>query len=154
PPYAFRICAFCPTSGARTIIMRPHEACQARMRQELELALEHHKAGRLAQAEKLYRGILDRQPTNPEALYFLGVLAHQLGRNDEAIELIERAHSQGGAQPQSLNSLGMAYLASARPREAKRCFVKALSLKADWAEAHSNLGAALKELGQLKEAEQ
>src|SRR5262249_49678811 len=75
PPYAFRICAFCPTSGARTIIMRPHEACQARMRQELELALEHHKAGRLAQAEKLYRGILDRQPTNPEALYFLGVLA-------------------------------------------------------------------------------
>jgi cytochrome c-type biogenesis protein CcmH/NrfG len=36
----------------------------------------------------LYRRILERQPANPEALYFLGVLAHQAGRNDEAIELI------------------------------------------------------------------
>ena len=124
------------------------------MTPELELALEHHKAGRLAQAEDLYREILQRQPAHPEALYLLGVLAHQVGRNDEAIELIEKAHRQGGAQAQSLNSLGMAYLASGRPREAKRCFSKALSLKADYAEVHSNLGAALKDLGQIKEAEQ
>ena len=92
------------------------------MTRELELALEHHKAGRLAQAEELYREILQRQPTHPEALYFLGVLAHQVGRNDEAIELIEKAHRRGGARAQSLNSLGMAYLASGRAREAKRCF--------------------------------
>ena len=123
------------------------------MRQELDLALEHHKAGRLAQAEELYRRILERRPTDPEALYFLGVLAHQAGRNDEAIELIEKAHRAGGAQAQSLNSLGMAYLGSGRAREAKRCFSKALSLKADYAEAHSNLGAALKDLGEVQQAE-
>jgi predicted O-linked N-acetylglucosamine transferase (SPINDLY family) len=124
------------------------------MTQEIDLALEHHKAGRLDQAEMLYRRILERQPANPEALYFLGVLAHQAGRNDEAIELIEKAHREGGARAQSLNSLGMAYLASGRAREAKRCFSKALSLKADYAEAHSNLGAALKDLDQIREAEQ
>jgi predicted O-linked N-acetylglucosamine transferase (SPINDLY family) len=47
----------------------------------------------------------------------------------------------------------MAYAASGRLREAKRCFTKALGIKADYAEAHSNLGAALKGLGQPKEAE-
>ena len=91
------------------------------MTQEIDLALEHHRAGRLDQAEMLYRRILERQPANPEALYFLGVLAHQAGRNDEAIELIEKAHREGGARAQSLNSLGMAYLGCAgawRPREA------------------------------------
>ena len=123
------------------------------MSQELELALQHHQAGRLAQAEQLYRQILARQPANPDALHFLGVLAHQVGRNEEAIELIESAHRNGRAHAHSLNSLGMAYLGAGRPKEAKRCLTKALALKADYAEAHSNLGAALKALGQMKEAE-
>jgi tetratricopeptide (TPR) repeat protein len=58
-----------------------------------------------------------------ELALFLGVLAHQAGRNDEAIELIEKAHREGGARAQSLNSLGMAYLASGRAREAKDDYV-------------------------------
>ena len=59
--------------------------------QTFELALQHHQAGRLADAETLYRQILAVQPNHAEALHYLGVLADQLGRHDLAEELIRRA---------------------------------------------------------------
>lgn len=123
------------------------------MHPPLQLALEHHQAGRLSEAEKIYRQILGTEPDNADALHFLGLVAHQVGKHEEAIELIEKAHRYARPSPLSLNSLGLAYLASNRPREAKRCFTKALALKPDYAEAHSNLGAALHGLGQPKDAE-
>lgn len=119
----------------------------------LKVALDHHQAGRFAVAEAIYRQVLEAQPKHPDALHFLGMLAHDLGRNLEAIELIERAHRYMRPQAFSLNNLGVAYLASDRPREARRCFTKALALKPDHAEAHSNLGDALDALGELREAE-
>jgi predicted O-linked N-acetylglucosamine transferase (SPINDLY family) len=123
------------------------------MHPSLAIALEHHQAGRLSAAEALYRQVLAAEPNNADALHFLGMLAHDLGRNEDAVELIEKAHRYVRPQPFSLNSLGVAYLASHRAKEAKRCFAKALALKPDYAEAHSNLGDALNELGQLQEAE-
>ncbi len=42
---------------------------------QLESAQSHHQAGRLAEAEKIYRQILAQQPDNPWALHLLGVLA-------------------------------------------------------------------------------
>jgi len=41
----------------------------------------HHQAGRLNQAERLYLQILKIDPRRADALHFLGVLAHQIGRN-------------------------------------------------------------------------
>ena len=124
------------------------------MEPELQTALEHHRSGRVAEAEQLYRQILARTPTHAGALHFLGVLAHQVGRQEEAIELMQAAHRHGGADARSWNSLGLAYLAAGKAAEGKRCFGKALALKADYAEAHSNLGAALRDLGRIKDAEQ
>ncbi len=54
-------------------------------------ALLHHKSGRLAEAAELYRQIIERRPNHSDALHLLGVLAHQGGKNDEAIYLIGRA---------------------------------------------------------------
>ncbi len=123
------------------------------MHPSLKAAVEHHQAGRLSAAEALYRQVLAAEPYNGDALHFLGMLAHDLGRNEDAVELMERAHRHMRPQPFSLNNLGVAYLALDRSQEAKRCFAKALGLKPDYAEAHGNLGDALDQLGQLKEAE-
>lgn len=123
------------------------------MSQSLALALEHHEAGRLTEAAEIYREILRAEPTNPDALHFLGLVALQSGRHRDAIDLIERAHRHGRAHASSLNHLGMAYRASNRPRDAKRCFTKAIALKPDDAGAHCNLGNALKDLGRPLEAE-
>lgn len=124
------------------------------MEDQLQAAIEHHRLGRLAEAEQLYREILARAPTHPAALHFLGVLAHQVGRHEEAIDLMQAAHRHGRPDARSWNSLGLAYLAAGKPAEGKRCFGKALEKKADYAEAHSNLGAAFRDLGRMKEAEQ
>jgi predicted O-linked N-acetylglucosamine transferase (SPINDLY family) len=123
------------------------------MHPSLQAAVEHHQAGRLSAAEAIYRQILGAEPNNADALHLLGILAHDLGRHEDAVELIERAHRHMRPQPFSLNNLGVAYLALHRPQEAKRCFAKALALKPDYAEAHSNLGDALDALGQPKDAE-
>jgi protein O-GlcNAc transferase len=58
---------------------------------EMQVAVEHHQAGRLAEAERIYRQVLAQQPDHAGALHLLGVLATQLGRFDEAVELMQRA---------------------------------------------------------------
>ena len=59
--------------------------------QVLDQAVQHHQAGRLHDAEVLYRRILGADPANAEALHLLGVLAQQIGRGADALELIQRA---------------------------------------------------------------
>jgi predicted O-linked N-acetylglucosamine transferase (SPINDLY family) len=120
----------------------------------LQTAIEHHQAGRLAEAEAGYREILEAEPGNADALQLLGLIAHQRGMNETAVELIERAHRLGKPQPFSLNNLGTAYLWLERPLEARKCFSKALKLKPDYVAAHNNLAAALKQLGRPQQAEQ
>ena len=46
--------------------------------QLLQLAIAHHQAGRLPEAEGLYRAILQIQPQHPDANHNLGVLATQV----------------------------------------------------------------------------
>lgn len=50
-----------------------------------------HAAGDFAAAEAVYLAVLATRPDDPTALHLLGVLRHQQGRSDEAVELIEKA---------------------------------------------------------------
>ena len=54
-------------------------------------ALQLHKAGRFAEAKKAYQHILSQQPSHALTLHHLGLLAHQAGRNDIAVDLIRKA---------------------------------------------------------------
>jgi len=64
---------------------------KARLAERLAAAQEHHRAGRLREAERLYRDILRRDAGNPQALQLLGVLAGQGGRFAEAAECFAKA---------------------------------------------------------------
>lgn len=120
--------------------------------ESLDLALQHHQAGRLPEAEALYRQILEAQPDNPHALHLLGVIAHQVGQHDAAIQLITRAIALNPAVAEYHNNLGEAYRALGKPEEAEAQYRLALARKPAYAEAHNNLGAALQEQGRLDEA--
>ena len=56
----------------------------------LQRALQQHQAGNLSAAEQLYRRVLAASPRNADALDLLGVLEHQCGRCESAVEAIRR----------------------------------------------------------------
>ena len=59
--------------------------------QALQRAVEAHKAGKLQDAEALYRAILRAQPKHPDANHNLGVLAVSLNKTEAAIPLFKVA---------------------------------------------------------------
>lgn len=123
-----------------------------RIDQAINTALQHHQAGRLQQAEVLYRNVLKAQPTHSDALHLLGMIAHQTGNNEAAIDLISKAIRGNAFTPAYYSNIGGAYLALRRYDEAHASYKKALSLKPEFAEAHHNLGMVLIELGKDSKA--
>ena len=57
----------------------------------LQAAAHHHEAGRLREAEGIYRRILARVPDDPDALHLLGLVALQRGDPGRAADLLGRA---------------------------------------------------------------
>jgi protein O-GlcNAc transferase len=108
-----------------------------------ELALQHHQAGRLREAEQLYRQILAREPNHTDALHCLGVAADQLGRNDIAVELIRRAIALKPDFPAAHSNLGNALKHGGRLDEAIAACRQAVALNPNFPEGHNNLGNAL-----------
>ena len=115
------------------------------------LALQHHRAGRLADAEALYRQILAVQPNHAGALQFLGVIAHRVGRHDVAVGWIRQSIATDPANPVAHYNLGEACCALGRLDEAIAAYRRALELKPDFPEAHNELGAALGRQGRAAE---
>src|SRR5437762_10957469 len=102
--------------------------------QSLEEAAELHRAGNLVQAEESYQHILQEDPDNFVALYLLGLVARQTGRNDAAIEYTSRALRLKPDYLEAHNNLGNAWAAQGNLEEAAACYQRALRLKPDYAE--------------------
>jgi predicted O-linked N-acetylglucosamine transferase (SPINDLY family) len=110
---------------------------------EMQVAVEHHQAGRLAEAERIYRQVLAQQPDHAGALHLLGVLATQLGRFDEAVELMQRAIRLVPDSAEVQYNLGSALQNMGRLDEAIASFRQAIRLKPDLMPTYNNLGNAL-----------
>jgi protein O-GlcNAc transferase len=119
---------------------------------EMRVAVEHHQAGRLAEAEKIYHQVLARQPDHAGALHLLGVLAVQMGQLDAAVELIRRAIRLMPDSAEMHFNLGNAFQNMGQFDEAIASFREAIRLKADFAPAYNNLANALRMTEQLDEA--
>src|SRR6185436_8688559 len=85
----------------------------------LDLALQHHQAGRLQEAEALYRNILRAKPDHADALHLLGVIAHQTGRHEMAVDCIARAIELNPAVAEYHGNLGEVFRVLFRPNEAQ-----------------------------------
>jgi predicted O-linked N-acetylglucosamine transferase (SPINDLY family) len=114
-------------------------------------ALDHHKAGRLADAERLYRQVCAADPNHAGSFHRLGVVAHQLGRSD-AVELLERAVTLKPDLAEVHNDLGNVLGAQGKFVPAAAAFERAAVLKPDFADAHYNRGLALGNLGRFGDA--
>jgi tetratricopeptide (TPR) repeat protein len=116
------------------------------------IAIQHHQNGRLQAAEQTYRQILAVVPDEPHAIHLLGVIEHQRGKHESAVDYIERAIGLKGNEASFHCNLGEAYRALYRISDAVASYRQALELKPDYAEAHSNLGNAWKDLGKTDES--
>jgi predicted TPR repeat methyltransferase len=118
------------------------------------IAIRLHQSGQLAEAEKLYRGILEVAPDSPDALHYLGLLAHQQGRNDDAIASIEKSLAVAPDRADCYSNLGIVLQAQGRIDDAIAAYRRAIALNPAHANAHSNLGVLLRAAGKPAEAEE
>jgi protein O-GlcNAc transferase len=120
--------------------------------QWLQTAMDHHQRGQNAEAEQIYRGILERIPDQPDALHLMGVLAGQQDRSEDAVELIGRAiAARPNLAPFHCN-LGNALVAVGRIDDAIAAFEKSIALDPRYFPAHYTLAIALESLGRTDEA--
>jgi protein O-GlcNAc transferase len=123
-----------------------------RLGEALESALRHHQAGRLGEAEALYRRILRENPRHAEALHLLGALASQVGRGEAAVDLIRQALAIEPNFPEAWSNLGKILLDLRRTDEAIGACRQAIAIAPQYADGYSKLGMALREQGQIEEA--
>jgi protein O-GlcNAc transferase len=125
---------------------------ETRVQNLLGEAFQCHQTGRLAEAERIYREILSVDPQHADATHLLGVIAHQVGRSDIAVDLIGKAIEINGTVAAYHSNRGNALKDLGRLDEAIAAYDAAININPNYAEAHSNRGNALIDLGRLDEA--
>jgi len=119
---------------------------------KLDVALKHHRSGKLQKANTLYRKILKSDPNNVDALHMLGLLLHQRGEHETAIRLFNQAIERGEESTEIYTNLGSALQSCNRTDEAITAFRQAIRINPNYILAHNNLGNALREAGENEEA--
>jgi thioredoxin-like negative regulator of GroEL len=122
------------------------------MANALAIAIEHHQAGRLVQAEQLYREVLQQQPNHVEALHRLGVIASQIGKHEKAIPFYQKVLTLVPNFAEAHFNLASALQNQDRIEEAIAHYQQGLALQPNYPEVHLNLGAAFKAQGRLEKA--
>jgi predicted TPR repeat methyltransferase len=120
--------------------------------ERLDQALAMHRAGRLDEAETLYRQILAAQPNHPRVLQLLGVIIGQKGDLQMAANVIGQAADLDPENAECQTNLGEVLRRQGRLPEAIACFRRATELAPENGVAHFNLGLALTHAGRREEA--
>ena len=119
----------------------------------LDGGLGHHRAGRLDEAEVMYRQILEIDSEHADCLNLLGVVATQGGRLEEGAALIRRAIAAHAGGVSYYVNLGNIVQAQGELDEAVELYRHALRLRPELLEALVNLANVLMARGDLEESE-
>lgn len=122
------------------------------IQQLLGSAVAHQQAGRLQEAETLYREILARDERQPDAWHLLGTIAHQIGDFQLATELIGHAIELDSRNANYHCNLGNALMAAGQLDAAEASYRRALERKRDFPLAHFNLATLHSRSGQTDAA--
>jgi len=90
--------------------------------------LNHHRAGRFAEADLLYRQILHDWPEHVDAMHLVGVLMCQVGQREAAASLISHAISLKPNRGDFYCSLGNVLYLLGKLREGGDAYKRAMSL--------------------------
>jgi tetratricopeptide (TPR) repeat protein len=118
----------------------------------MALAAEHHRAGRLKEAEQLYREVLRQNPDQVDALRLLGLLVLGASRAEEAEQLLRRAVAIAPDFTAAWLDLGRVLKELDYYPDAIDSFEHAAALEPDNPVAHSLLAGALSAAGRVQDA--
>lgn len=118
----------------------------------LQEAIHLHQAGRLDEAEALYRKTLSVRPKEADALSLLASLYQQRGNFKPAIPLLQAAITLQPERADYHSNLGSAQRSAGERDKAIASFRKAISLQPGHLEAQFNLAMTLLDLGNLPAA--
>ena len=135
--------------------MEPSESTtrELSLEEAVSFAIILQKNEQFVEAHEVYRRVLETAPDHPRALHYSGVLAHQQGRNDEALALIERSVALVPDQADWYSNLGIVLQSDERLDLAIDLYRRAIAIDPSHANAHNNLGVLLRATGQPVEAE-
>ena len=122
------------------------------IQQALELAVKHHQANRLAEAEAIYRQVLAAQPRHPIALHLLARLVGQRGQFAQAVELLRSSIAVYAGAVEAHIALGEFLRMSGRVDESILALGRAAQFEPPNADAFNALGNSLREAGRVEEA--
>jgi tetratricopeptide (TPR) repeat protein len=125
---------------------------QGGMRGELLEGAAHLQAGRLDQAEAVFRRALEREPESAEALLALGLVASQRGDAAAAVELCRRAVTADPGLADGWQQLGVSALRAGDVRQAVEALERAAALDPHDPEVWSRLGVAYVRAGREQDA--
>jgi predicted O-linked N-acetylglucosamine transferase (SPINDLY family) len=101
---------------------------RASIRSLLDEGVAHARAERPGDAERCFLKVLQREPSNPDALNLLGLLAYKRTHYDTAVAYIRDALRSGGDVADFHANLGMAFQGLGDLREAEQAYRRAVSL--------------------------
>jgi tetratricopeptide (TPR) repeat protein len=117
-----------------------------------ESALKHHQAGRLLQAQPMYRQIIAQVPGHAGAIHFLGLSLHQSGQSDAGLALMQQSIQLAPAWPMAHCNIGNVFKDRGLIDQSIAAYLQAITLDPHFAEAFINLAIVLKDRGDLRGA--
>ena len=101
-------------------------------------------AGRLAEAEKIFRDVLDVDPDNAQAVHFLGLALVQQRRSDEGLPLLARSVELDADNPRMHSNYAGVLSQEGDLDAARHHFTRAVELDPTYAQAYSGLAQNMK----------
>ena len=118
----------------------------------LKRALELYKAGKVRNAEALYKQVLEQDPRHFDALHYLGIIKAQAGHNEAALELVSAAVLSNPQSAEARVHLGHIQAALGEAEAALQSYDQALALVPRYPEAWYARGNLMQELKRHEEA--
>jgi tetratricopeptide (TPR) repeat protein len=129
-----------------------HRTDRATLQTWLDQGKAHQQAGRLIEAERVYRQALELSPDHPDTLHLLGLVTYRLNRIQEALSFLRAAVERQSSSAVYWFNLGVVSQKVGRPQEAIAAYQRTVALNPRYVEAYGNLGNVFRDCGNLTDA--
>tara|TARA_B100001123_G_scaffold245672_1_gene274604 strand:- start:578 stop:2062 length:1485 start_codon:yes stop_codon:yes gene_type:complete len=116
------------------------------------LAVKNQQKNNLHVAEKLYREVININPSHVDANNNLGIILLRSRKIQEAINYFEKTIENKSNHASAHNNLGVAFRQLKNYQRAMVYYEKAIKIEPSHASAHDNLGEVFRLLGELQKA--